>query len=163
MTTISYLPRATNFVQATSKEAAAIARIVDAAHPWLGLIASTDLPEFQRAFTAVGFMWRTDAPNSKHYFHHFIDAAADMLRDRWGAESVSGTALLGAVIGHADIVWMRAEPRAGVVLAVGLDLNAGKPCSNRWREVIEGRANLLPPIVPLAQREAAAAARSVST
>jgi hypothetical protein len=126
------------------------------------LIATTDPEQFERAFTAVGFMWRSDAPSTKYYFHHFIDAADSMLRGRWDAQSVSANAVLAAVIGHADIPWIRAEPKAGVLLSVALDLNHGKPCANTWRDVIEGRANLLPPTLPLLQREAAAARNSVS-
>jgi hypothetical protein len=161
MTTITTMSPRTGFVAPSEEQAAALARVVDSAHPWLGLISTTDLQEFRRALVVVGRMWRLETPSKKHPFSHFLDAGNEMLRE-WGSESVSGNALMGGIIGHSDVAWIRPEPKAGVVLAVALDEFAGKPCSNRWRDVVEGRANLLPPTLPLFAREVAAAQRSVT-
>jgi hypothetical protein len=101
VTTISYSLPSTGYCAPSAAEAAKLARIVDAACPWLALIATTDLPEFRRALTATGLMFRLPEPDTKHSVAFFVDAAADMLAERWGAQSVSLNAFLGAVLARS--------------------------------------------------------------
>lgn len=122
MTTVTYSLPHTGYFPPTAEEAAKLARIVDAAHPGLALIASTELPEFRRALSAVGFMFRTAEPVSKYSFIHFVDEANVMLVERLNASSVSGTAIFGAILAHGDICWRKADASLGPLLEVGLDL-----------------------------------------
>jgi hypothetical protein len=101
-------------------------RIVDAACPWLTLVSSVDLSEFRYALSAPGLMYRRSEPDSSRAFHYFLDGANEMLSTRWGASSVSGCALLGAILAHADIPWPRANAAVGQMLEVGLDLYNGR-------------------------------------
>jgi hypothetical protein len=146
VTTIQYLLPATGFSPPSGDEAAKLMRIVDAARPELTLLKSVELSEFRYAMRASGLMFRRETPDTSHAFSFFIDSANAMLTERWGAPGVSGTALLGAIWAHADVVWRRADRSIGQLLEVGLDLHVGRQCENRWRDLIEGKANLLAPV-----------------
>jgi hypothetical protein len=142
---ITIEPPATNFAAPAPAELAKLLKIVSAAHPQL--CAKVELPEFGRAFLAIGFIWRLAAPSTKHYFSHFVDVANERLAQR-GVEGVEGAAVLASIIGHADVPWQAADARIGALLQVGLDEHRGRPCSNRWRAVLDGTANLSAPVAP---------------
>jgi hypothetical protein len=127
---------------------AKLARIVDAAHPWIGLIENSDPEEFQRAFAAAGYMFRTAEPVSKYAFTHFLDEGNVLLRERMGASSVGAPAFLGAVLAHGDVCWRKADPGLGQLLELGLDIHQGQRCSHAWRGILTGERNLLPPTSP---------------
>src|SRR6202042_1125355 len=109
MVTVTQSWPRTGYYPPDAKEAAALARIVDAAYPDIGLIASTDLSEFRRGLSAVGYMFRPAEPVSKYSFIHFVDAANDLLTEHLHGSSVSGTAVFGAMLAHADIPWRKAD------------------------------------------------------
>jgi hypothetical protein len=148
MVSVSYSLPGTGFFPPDAKQANALARIVDAAFPDVGLIRSTDLPEFSRALSAVGYMYRTAEPVSKYSFIHFVDAANDLLTEHLHGSSVSGTAVFGAVLAHADICWRKADRSLGQMLEVGLDLYQGRMCENAWRGLLTGERNLMTPTPP---------------
>ena len=91
-------------------------------------------------------MWRADAIDKSRYFVSYVDDASDLLRLRRQSD-VSGSAFLAAVIAHGDIFWQRGDKALGVVVAAALDKNHGRPCSNRWRSVLDGQP-LLEPVTP---------------
>jgi hypothetical protein len=136
---------ATNFRRPSSNELHALATIVRSACPDLAF----DEAEFDRAFLAVGFTFRTAQPSAKRYYSAFVEDANEMLRDRWDLPAVSSSAFLAGCIGHGDIAWQRADPEAGVLLSVGLDPFHGTACSNAWRELLRGRP-IRPPSAPTA-------------
>jgi hypothetical protein len=133
----------TGFIRPSEDEVAALAHIVDAAHPWLSLIATTDPAEFARAFTAVGLMFRKPEPVTTKYLTYHLSAANELLSEHFDAQPVSTNAFIGAVLAHADIPWRRGDHLAGQTWELGLDLYSGAPCSNRWRGLLDGTANLL--------------------
>jgi hypothetical protein len=143
---ITYSLPHTGFASPSAAEAAKLARIVDAAHPWIGLIENSDPEEFQRAFTAAGFMFRTADPVSKYAFTHFLDEGNVMLRERMCASSVGAPAFLGAVLAHGDVCWRKPDPSLGQLLELGLDIHRGQRCSNAWRGILTGERNLLSPM-----------------
>jgi hypothetical protein len=145
MVTVTQSWPRTGYYPPDAKEAAALARIVDAAYPDIGLIASTDLSEFRRALSAVGYMFRTAEPVSKYSFIHFVDAANDLLTEHLHGSSVSGTAVFGAMLAHADIPWRKADRSIGQMLEVGLNEHAGRMCENAWRGLLDGTRNLMTP------------------
>ncbi len=149
MVSISYAAPNTSFATPSPEELRSLQAIVEAAHPWL--VDKDDRRdqkgareyEFARAFWAAGHFYRLAEPRHTRRFSYFVDAANQMLRER-GSESVSGNALLAAILAHGDIAWTKHDPIAGTVLEVGLDPYAGAKCRNRWREILKG-ANLLAP------------------
>ena len=150
MTVTSYflLPD-TNFVAPTDAELAKLLAIVVAGRPELrGKV--TDPGEFKRAFTACEYFRRTATPRRDRYFSFFVNAANDLLRERLRVATVGGEAFLAAVFAHADICWRAPDPRWGVLLEVGLDAYKGACCNNAWRGLLDGTANLLAPIPPVA-------------
>jgi hypothetical protein len=156
---VTYALPSTGFQRPSEDEMGRLMRLVDAGAPWLGLAASTGLDEFGRAFRAVGYMYRRAEPDTKHSFSHFLDSANDMLQQRKGGADVSATALLGAIIGHADIPYRRADRGCGQLLEIGLDRYHGLPCQNHWRGLLAGERNLLPSLPPRGGRAAIAAAQ----
>jgi hypothetical protein len=96
-------------------------------------------------------MWRADAIDKSRYFVSYVDDASDLLRLRRQSD-VSGSSFLAAVIAHGDIHWQRGDAALGVTLEVALDKNHGRSCSNRWRDIIAGKASLLEPVSPAGQR-----------
>lgn len=153
----------TGFYPPTADEAGRLLRIVAAAHPWLRLVESVELREFRLAMRASGLMYRVAEPVSKYPFSHYVDSANDMLQSRWGAPSISGNAMMGAILAHNDIPWRRHNPSVGQLLEVGLDVHSGRQCENRWRDLLTGERTLLEPVP--ARRdfvERATAGRSVS-
>jgi hypothetical protein len=163
MVTVTYSLPATGYQPPTAEEAAKLMRIVDAGAPWLALAATTNLAEFRRAFTAIGLMFRKSEPDTTHAFSHFIDAANDMLSQRWSAESVSATAVLGAILASGDICWRRADRGCGQLLEVGLDVHHGRQALPNWRGLLTGERNLLASLPPRGDRaQRAEAQRQVS-
>ena len=160
---VTYALPNTGYIAPTEDRAVRLMRIVDKGAPWLGLAASTDLAEFRRAFAAVGYMYRRSEPDTSRLFSYFIDAANDMLQQRNGGASVSATAVLGAILGSGDICWRKADRRCGQLLEIGLNPFHGRQALPAWRDLIEGRASLLPSLPPRGNRAAAAdAGRQIS-
>ncbi len=151
MTQIVTLLPNTGFVRPTSEEIASLLKIVAAAHR--DIATQIDAAEFERAFFACGYMFRTAAPRQDRYFTHFLDVANTFLRDRWGVEGVSGGALFLAVRAHADIPWRAAGPMLGQLLEAGLDEHHGLRLRqpNAWVGLLKG-GNLLSPTPPDPQR-----------
>jgi hypothetical protein len=137
----------TSFTMPDHDELARLIEIVREAEPDLRF----DDDEFRRAFWACGQMWRTDSLSRERYFVSFVDDGSDLLRMR-RQSSISGASFLAAIIAHGDVFWQRADPGLGVVLSAALDKNHGRPCSNRWRDIVAGDASLLEPIYPAGQR-----------
>jgi hypothetical protein len=148
---------ATNFVMPDSDALARLIEIVREAEPDLRF----DDDEFRRAFWACGQMWRTDSLSRERYFVSFVDDGSDLLRMR-RQSSISGASFLAAIIAHGDVFWQRADPDVGVVLSAALDKNHGRPCSNRWRDLLANRASLLEPISPSGQRASSYPHRGVT-
>jgi hypothetical protein len=134
----------TNFEQPTSAELRELARLVWAAHPWLPICGEA---EFGRAFYATGFMWRLPEPSPRFFFHSYVDDCCNFLA-RLGLDEVEGPAVMGAILGHADIKYRLADSSVGQLLEVGLSANGpGAKCRNAWRRVLE-TGELLPPLPP---------------
>ena len=125
---------ATNFVMPDRDDLARLIEIVREAEPDLRF----DDDEFRRAF------WD----------------ASDLLRMR-RQSSISGSAFLAAIIAHGDIFWQRGDQALGVVMALALNKNHGRPCSNRWRDIASARAGLLEPISPAGRRSSSYPTRPV--
>ncbi len=147
MTTITTMLPATGFVRPSDKELASLLTIVATAHPREA--AEIDAAEFSRAFVSVGFMFRTAAPRQDRHFIHFVDRANAFLRERWGVEGVTASALFLACRAHNDVVFRAADPLIGQLLEVGLDEHHGLRLRspNAWRAVLKGD-NLLPAMPP---------------
>jgi hypothetical protein len=156
---VTYSLPNTGFQCPSEDEMARLLRLTDAGAPWLGLAASTGLDEFGRAFRAVGYMYRRAEPDTKHSFSHFLDAANLMLQQRQGGADVSATALLAAIVAHADVPLRRADRGCGQLLEVALDVHHGLPCVNNWRGLLTGERNLLPSLPPRGDRAAISAAQ----
>jgi hypothetical protein len=160
---VTYSLPNTGFQCPSEDEMARLLRLTDAGAPWLGLAASTGLDEFGRAFRAVGYMYRRAEPDTKRSFSHFLDAANLMLQQRQGGADVSATALLAAILAHADVPWRRADRGCGQLLEVALDIHHGRPCVNNWRGLLTGERSLLPSLPPRGDRaQRAEAQRQVS-
>lgn len=142
MTEISYAAPATRYEAPDDKQLAALLKIVEAANA--GWTSKVELDEFRLAMAAVGAMWRLDAPSTQYSFSHFLDEANIMLR-RHG--QINGPAFLRAIVAHNDVPYRLQDRRVGEVLALGLDLYSGRPCSNAWRGVLKGDP-LRPPLPP---------------
>ena len=127
------------------------------------LCETTDLPEFARGFIACGYMFRTEEPSKSLAFSYFLDCANAFLSERWGIESVSGSAFLAGIIAHNDVARREANPALGQVLEVGLDPHSGRPCSstNAWRSLVDGSRPLKPALPPAERLRRAQAAPPV--
>jgi hypothetical protein len=156
MVSISYnsVPR-TGFVAPNEAEAARLLKLVTSMRPDLGLVG---LIEFRRAFAAIGYMFRTEQPVTKYAASHFLDAGNEML-ERWGESSIGGAAFVSAIKGHGDICWRAGDRSLGQSFEIGLNLYEGRPCENRWRQLLSGTAALMAPVPPNSSRVAARQAR----
>jgi len=152
MTVIHTALPATGFIRPDEAQLGKLFKIVSAAHP--GFARTVELAAFSRAFVAVGYLWRLAEPSTKHSFAHRLDHVNETLT-RFGEAAISGPALMCAVLAHGDIAWRQADPHAGQLLEVALDPYSGRRCSNTWRALLSGEANLLPPTPPppLLQRQ----------
>jgi hypothetical protein len=131
----------TGFELPQPDELVRLREIVQSAHPAL---AGVPQGEFDRAFWVAGSFYRRPKPDSRHYFSFWTDVANERLRQRDG-RSISGDALLAAIIGHNDVPWHRQDPDIGQVLEVGIDPYSGSPCTNAWRGLLRGEP-LRPPL-----------------
>jgi hypothetical protein len=147
------LPPATGFKMPSATASKKLRKIVEAAHPPL---IGPDDEEFANAFWAVGLMFRTERPASDRYFVGYLADANDLLKRSGGLGSISATAFLSACLAHGDVCWQAAGRSLGVLLAVGLNAHVGRRCSNRWRAILDGTANLLSPVPPPASVRVAA-------
>ena len=125
-------------------ELAKLLSIVQASHGWL---PGFDLPEFRRSFWAQGKCFRTAAPDKSRYYQAWVDDANALL-ERFDKRPIEGASFLAACIGAGDVVWQRADPRVGALPELGLNKYVGARCSNAWKRILTGEAQLLEPITP---------------
>ena len=137
----------TNFERPNAEQLRALARIAFAAFP---RIEPCSEREFERAFLAVGHLWRLPAPDRTRYFHLHVSAAADVLR-RLGLDDIEvpGNSVLAACISHGDVPIRFADRGVGQSLEVGLSALSCAPCRtpNRWKAILSG-APLLSSVPP---------------
>lgn len=141
---LTYLPTNAGLEMPSDDELAALLKIVRAVYPWL---VGFDLGEFRRSFWAQGQHYRTPATRHDRYYHAWVDDACDLL-ERQGAQSVEGPSFLAAIIAAGDVFFQLADPPNGALVEVGLNPHTGRRVSNVWRDILSGRANLLPPARP---------------
>jgi hypothetical protein len=142
----------THFERPTAEELRKLRKIVTAAHPWLN---DCDEQSFSRAFTAIGFMFRTPQPVKSRYFHDILADANQLLDELLDLRLVDGIAFLAAALGHGDVKWQESNGRVGALLEIGLCPTHGIPCStpNAWRGLLDGTRNLLAPVAPSPLRQ----------
>jgi hypothetical protein len=137
---VTAIPARTGFEQPSPAELKRIAEIVFKEHPAL----KAPDAEFARAFRVVGGYYRRPKPDSGRWFSFWIDMSNERLRQQ-GEASVSGSALLAAIIGMNDIVWHAMDREIGQSLEVGINPYGGLPCTNAWRLLLQGQP-LRPPL-----------------
>ena len=128
----------THFERPTAEELRKLRKIVTAAHPWLN---DCDEQSFSRAFTAIGFMFRTPQPVKSRYFHDILADANQLLDELLDLRLVDGIAFLAAALGHGDVKWQESNGRVGALLEIGLCPTHGIPCSNSERMERSARRN----------------------
>ena len=141
----------THFERPTAEQLRSLRNIVLAAHGWL---ADCDEESFARAFVAIGFMFRNERAMKARFFHSIVDDGNDLLVELLDMRPVDGVSFLAAALAHADICWQEANGRLGALLEIALDRHSGRPLTtpNKWRALLDGSANLLPP-TPLLSRQ----------
>ena len=119
-----------------------LVNIVLAGYPELAPGSGLDeQDEFRRSFVGA-FTWlcwqgRAEKPDSSRYLSHWIDTANDHLRRAGRIGDVGGASLLAASVAHADVPFVLADRRRGIVAALGLKVGAaGKPYRGAWRGVL---------------------------
>lgn len=151
MVRITTLPPATGFIMPTLEDLSSLRKIVLAVHhAWLGDGEGSELNQeraFRRAFFAVGRMFRRREPRRDRYFHSFVASANDRLSENGGG-SIDGRDFMLAALAHCDVVWQKPDASNGVLAEIGLYEYSGLPCTNAWRRLLSGEANLLAPVVP---------------
>ena len=145
MITVTELSPRNSLVMPSAPDAARLLSIVVATHPWLR--AAELEAEFPRAFAALASFWIADKIDHGRYFGFWADAANESLSKR-GLASVGGGSLLCAILASAEVAWQRHDRFTGSMLAVSLGQWSGRPFTNRWRDIVAGRANLLEPTPP---------------
>jgi hypothetical protein len=125
----------THFERPSAEELRRLRKIVVSAHGWL---ADHDEESFGRAFVAVGYHFRTPAPDKSRYFHAIVDEANRLLDEVLGLTKIDGIAFMAAILAHADVPWQEANSRLGALLEIGLcpthGIRLARP--NRWRALV---------------------------
>ena len=144
------------FVRPTSKELRRLADVVIAKYPKLGPrrslkgLLDDELAEdfyngFSWAFERLGFIYRANTPDTKHYVSHWANEARDWLALHRPAHCGNiGAGFLPAVIAHGDICFTPGDEQRGVVWSVGLTSYGGRVANDGWRRVLAGE--LMPPV-----------------
>lgn len=136
-----YAPE-TGYEAPTPAELRALAKIVGAAHPELG-VEKIPEDELARAMLATGHMFRLAEPDTCKYADaHFSDANGYL--KFVGLASVGGEAFTASIFIHNDIFYRAANAAVGQVFELGLNPTYGRKCSNAWRGLLEGRPLLAP-------------------
>jgi hypothetical protein len=106
------------------------------------------LDEFRRAFYSVGRLGRLPEPSADRYFMSTVDDANEILRAH-RLQTIEGDAMLAAALAWGDVVWRAPDKAIGQLQEIGLArLNQGAPARPVWREILAGRADVLPPLPP---------------
>jgi hypothetical protein len=106
------------------------------------------LGEFRRGFYAVGRLGRLPEPNADRYFVSSLDDANEILRAQ-RLRGIEGDVLLASALAWGDCVWRAVDRDIGQSQEIGLArLNQGAPARPVWREILAGRADVLPPLPP---------------
>ena len=124
--------------------------------PRLDSPSRNDLDEFRRAFYAVGRLGRLAEPDAGRDFVSSLDDANMILRSRHLSD-VNGDVLLAACLAWGDVRWRGSDKNLGQMLEVALAKpNTGTPARPVWREILTGRADVLPPLPPRGMRSSGA-------
>lgn len=153
------LPR-TGYEAPNAEELRRLFQIVTAARP--ELLPDATLREFGNAMWAVGHFRRTVAPWSGQYFSFWVNRANELIETVGMFPLVNGATLMTAVLGHGDICWRAREPLKGQLLEIGLSAYSGRPCSNAWRKILSGEANILAPVPSERKEQGLTIVRSAS-
>ena len=125
-------------------ELARLLDIVRATHPEF----RRDLPAFKLAMLGVGRLGRLSEPTNDRYVVSMLDDVNEILRGR-RLSSIDGNMFLAAVIGWGDVLWRDGDDALGQQLELGLTKpNQGAPAKSRFRDILSGKANLLPSLPP---------------
>jgi hypothetical protein len=142
MTTITTAMPSTNFQVPTDAQLRLLLKTVLGAHegfrPYVEGTEGAEA-EFGRAFTALGFTFRTAEPVTTRFFVAHLDDCNDLLHRHWSAAPVSAAAFMLGVYAHGDAPVRLADPKVGQLTELGLDPDHEIPCSNAWRQILEGR------------------------
>lgn len=148
---LTYMLPATGLEMPTGEQLRALRRIVLSTHgDWLGGGEGSELNQeqaFRRAFWAVGRFFRRRQVRHDRFFHDWVAAANSRLEEN-GASTVDGRDIMLGILAHCDVPWQRPNTAQGVLPEIGVDEFSGLPCSNAWRQLLTGEANLLPPTPP---------------
>jgi hypothetical protein len=123
-----------------------LAKLVLDAHPDLAKAAAgvqNFVEEFRLSFWALNTMWKSEEP-AKRYFADIVADINATLAQR-SRPSVSGVAVLCAVIATGEIKFRLADDSKGQLLEVWVSKYQGASYKNVWRDIVAGRAKLLPP------------------
>jgi hypothetical protein len=144
MTTVTQFSRV-HYEAPSDDELRRLLEIVVTALPDLRQVVTP--AEFGRAMFAVSTFGRTAAPDTAHYFAHWVEIANARLKDV-GLGEIGGGALMAGVLAHGDVVWRAHDRFAGQLCELGLAEypGSGRPCSNRWRDLLSGRSTVLAPV-----------------
>ena len=125
-------------------ELARLLDIVRATHPEF----RRDLPAFKLAMLGVGRLGRLSEPTNDRYVVSMLDDVNEILRGR-RLSSIDGNMFLAAVIGWGDVLWRDGDDALGQRLELGLTKpDQGAPAKSRFRDILSGKANLLPSLPP---------------
>jgi hypothetical protein len=100
--------------------------------------------QFERAFLALGAMKRLEAPDTKHYFSHHVDAAEAYLRSVGKSETLRFGPFMCALLAWGDVPYSGLGlQHTGAVVELGLSEHIGRQASDSsWKRVLETGAIL---------------------
>ncbi len=134
----------TGFVRPTAEE---LRTLADRAYAEYDFLVPCSEATLERAFIAVGHMFRLAEPSRKLAFYSHVENVGDVAQRLGFRGETPGNAVLTALICHNDVPWRAHAPHAGQMLECALDPYSGRPCSNAYRRVLAGEP-LTPPLPP---------------
>ena len=110
------------------------------------------LEEFRRAFYACGRLGRLPEPSTDRYFVSSLDDANMILRSTVSPTSTE-TCCSRPCLAWGDVPWRASDKAMGQSLELALAKpNTGTPARPVWRDILAGRADVLPPLPPRGMR-----------
>jgi hypothetical protein len=111
------------------------------------------LDEFKRAFFAVGRLGRLAEPDAGRYFSSSVDDANLVILKSHRLSEIEGDVLLAAALAWGDVAWRKSDKSIGQLQEIALARpNQGSPAKPIWRDILTGKASVLPPMSPRGMR-----------
>ncbi len=105
---------------------------------------------FADAFRWLTTMRRAETVDISRYIGFWIDRCTAWLARQMIPGEITGSALLAAAAAHGDVPFILADPRNGILPALGLKPHeTGRTYRGAWRDVL--RTRVVPEPVPLPQ------------